>query len=69
MKKIVVIDGTVSVNSEVYTQGEEIPQGVLSRRQITDLESAKCIEQVPVGKMAKGDPVPEPEIEKEDEWD
>ena len=46
MKKIVVIDGTVTVSRDSYTVGEEIPSGLLSRKQIADLEGVGCIEQI-----------------------
>lgn len=45
-KKVMVTAGTVSVNHEVYTEGEEIPAGVLTKKQVADLEGVGVIEQV-----------------------
>ena len=50
MKKIIVTDGTVTISGVRYIVGEEIPSGLLSHKQIADLEGAGCVEQVGIEK-------------------
>lgn len=65
-KKIVVVEGSVSVNSEVYQEFEIIPTGILSKKQIEDLTESGVI-QVVVEEKIEAPKAPEaPEKKKKE---